>query len=472
MTAAATPLWDAAEAAAATGGSSTAPWAASGVSIDSRSLAAGELFVALHGLNRDGHDFAAAAFARGAAAALVDRPVEGLPDPAPLLVVDDTLAALARLGAAARRRSAARVAAVTGSVGKTGTKEALRLALAGYGETAASAGSLNNHWGVPLSLARLSRTARWAVFELGMNHPGEIRPLARLVRPHVAVVTTIEAAHLGFFPSLDAIADAKAEIFEGLEEGGVAVLNRDNPYFDRLAATAREAGAGDIIGFGADPRATVRLLECATGAEGSTVTAALAGMRLRYRLRIAGRHWIMNSLAVLAALLALGLDPRPGAAALAAVEAPPGRGRRHRLPWCGGVLTVIDESYNASPAAVRAALAVLADTPPGPGGRRLAVLGDMLELGEESARLHRELAAPIAAARIDRVFLVGRAIKALHEALPGSSRGGLWEDADTAIPALLRLLQPGDVVSVKGSYAVGLGRVVERLCARSAEPET
>ncbi|HEV2303521.1 MAG TPA: UDP-N-acetylmuramoyl-tripeptide--D-alanyl-D-alanine ligase, partial [Stellaceae bacterium] len=351
-------LWDAAEAAAATGGRNTAPWTAGGVSIDSRSLAAGELFVALRGPNHDGHDFAAVAFARGAAAALVDRPVAGLPERAPLLRVADTLAALARLGAAGRRRSAARVVAVTGSVGKTGTKEALRLALSAYGETSAAAGSLNNHWGVPLSLARLSKSARWAVFELGMNHPGEIRALTRLVRPHVALVTTIEPAHLGFFPSLEAIADAKGEIFEGLEPGGVAVLNRDNPYYERLAATARAAGAGEVIDFGADRRAAVRLLDCTSGPDGSTVAAALGSLTLSYRLPVPGRHWVMNSLAVLAALAALGLDPRPGAQALAALAALPGRGRRCRLPWRGGTLTLIDESYNASPAAVRAALAV------------------------------------------------------------------------------------------------------------------
>jgi UDP-N-acetylmuramoyl-tripeptide--D-alanyl-D-alanine ligase len=469
---AAPPLWQAAEAAAATGGRNTASWTASGVSIDSRSLAAGELFVALRGPNHDGHDFAAAAFARGAAAALVDRPVAGLAEPAPLLEVDDTLAALARLGAAGRRRSAARVVAVTGSVGKTGTKEALRLALAAYGDSFASAGSLNNHWGVPLSLARLPQSARWAVFELGMNHPGEIAALTRLVRPHAALVTTIEPAHLGYFPSLEAIADAKAEIFEGLEAGGAAILNRDNPYFERLAAKARAAGAGRVIGFGADPHAEVRLLDCSTGPDGSTVAAAFAGGELRYRLAVPGRHWVQNSLAVLGALLGLGLDPRPGAQALARLEALPGRGRRRLLPWRGGALTLIDESYNASPASVRAALAVLADTRPGPGGRRLAVLGDMLELGEESARLHRELAAPLADAGIDRVLLIGRAVKALHEVLPDPVRGGLWDDADAAMPSLLRLLQPGDVVTVKGSYGVGLARVVERLCARSAEPET
>ena len=467
-----TALWDAAEAAAATGGRNTAPWRACGVSIDSRNIAAGELFVALRGPNHDGHAFAAAAFARGAAAALVDRPVGGLPEGAPLIEVEDTLAALGGLGAAGRARSAARILAVTGSVGKTGTKEALRLALSAYGETAASAGSLNNHWGVPLSLARLSKSARWGVFELGMNHPGEIRSLTRLVRPDLALVTTIEAAHLGFFDSLDAIADAKAEIFEGLQPGGAAVLNRDNSYYERLAAKAREAGARQILGFGADPGAEVRLLDCTCGPDGSSVTAGLAGRELRYRLAAAGRHWVMNSLAVLAALLALGLDPRPGAEALATLEALPGRGRRHALPWRGGILMLIDESYNASPVSVRAALAVLAETPPRDGGRRLAVLGDMLELGKESARLHRSLAEPIAAATVDRVFLIGSAVKDLQEALPERLRGGLWPDADAAMPFLLRLLQPGDVVSVKGSYGVGLARVVERLRARSAEPES
>ncbi|TMJ54642.1 MAG: UDP-N-acetylmuramoylalanyl-D-glutamyl-2, 6-diaminopimelate--D-alanyl-D-alanine ligase, partial [Alphaproteobacteria bacterium] len=297
-----TPLWTAQDAAVATGGLSASDWAATGVSIDTRSLSAGDLFVALRGPNHDGHDFVAAALARGAAAAVVDRDIPDLPMAAPLLRIADTLAGLAALGAAARGRSSARVIAVTGSVGKTGTKEALRLALAACGPTFASAGGLNNHWGAPLSLARTPPAAAYGIFELGMNHPGEIGVLTRVVRPHVAVITTVEPAHLGFFPSLEAVADAKAEIFLGLEPGGIAVLNRDNRHFDRLSAAAMRAGAAEIIGFGTYREATVRLVDCVLGPRSSTIEAALPGAVLRFALPLPGRHWAMNSLAVLAAV--------------------------------------------------------------------------------------------------------------------------------------------------------------------------
>jgi UDP-N-acetylmuramoyl-tripeptide--D-alanyl-D-alanine ligase len=395
-----------------------------------------------------------------------------LPMAAPLLRVADTLAGLAALGVAARQRTSARVIAVTGSVGKTGTKEALLLGLAACGPTFASAGGLNNHWGAPLSLARMPPDAVYGIFELGMNHPGEITVLTRLARPHVAVITTVEPAHLGFFPSLEAIADAKGEIFLGLEPGGVAVLNRDNPYFERLSTAAIRGGAAEIIGFGTHPEATVRLLDCTLGPHGSTIEAALPGAVLRFALPVPGRHWVMNSLAVLAAAGAAGADPHRAAEALAELKALSGRGRRSDLSWPGGRLTLIDESYNASPAAVDAALAVLGATPPADNGRRVAVLGDMLELGTVSERLHRELAKPLSAAKVDRVFLVGQAVEALYDALPGAKRGGLWPTADAAIPELLRFLRAGDVVMVKGSRGVGLGRIVDRLRAESARPET
>jgi UDP-N-acetylmuramoyl-tripeptide--D-alanyl-D-alanine ligase len=465
------PLWMAAEAAAATGGRANAEWSASGVSIDSRSLAPGDLFVALRGPTHDGHDFAAAALARGAAAAMIDRDVAGLPEGSALLRVGDTLAGLAALGAAARRRSRARIVAVTGSVGKTGTKELLRLALSACGPTVASAGSLNNHWGVPLSLARMPVDTAYGVFELGMNHAGEIAALTRLVRPHVALITTVEPAHLGFFPSLEAIADAKAEIFEGLEPGGIAVLNRDNRHYARLAAAAERAGAEKIIDFSSHGRAAARLVECLAGPDGSEAVAALGERVLRFRLPVAGRHWVVNALAALAAAFAAGADPERAAAAFADFAIPPGRGQRIALPWKGGPLTLYDESYNASPASMHAALAVLAATEPASGGRRIVVLGDMLELGEAAPALHRELKEPLLSARIDRAFLVGTEMAALDAVLPHALRGGLWRSADEAIPALIRFLQPGDVVTVKGSYGVRTGRIVEALRARSTEPE-
>jgi UDP-N-acetylmuramoyl-tripeptide--D-alanyl-D-alanine ligase len=465
------PLWTAADATGATGGLSATDWSAVGVSIDSRSLDEGDLFVALHGPLHDGHDFVAAALQRGAAAAMIDREIPGLPTGAPLLRVADTLIALQALGAAARNRSCARIIAITGSVGKTGTKEALRHALAVSGVTYASAGGLNNHWGAPLALARMPPDATFGVFELGMNHPGEIAALTRLVRPHIALITTVEAAHLGFFPSVEAIAEAKAEIFLGLEPGGTAILNRDNPHYLRLASVAKYAGAGEVIGFGAHPDASIRLIDCVLDPCGSSVEAALPGRTVRFRLSIPGRHWVTNSLAVLAAAAAAGADVRHAAEALSRFAALPGRGQRYDLPWRGGTLTLIDESYNASPAAMRAALSVLASMQPGLGGRRVAVLGDMLELGDASERFHRDLAAPLAASRIDRVFLVGEAMAALHAVLPKNVRGGLWHSAEEAVPALIRFLGPGDVVTVKGSRAVRVSHIVEALRAQGAGGE-
>jgi UDP-N-acetylmuramoyl-tripeptide--D-alanyl-D-alanine ligase len=464
------PLWTAQDAAAATGGSSIRNWAAKGISIDTRSLSTGDLFVSLRGPNHDGHNFVGAAFERGAVAAMVDRDIPDLPM-VPLLRVTDTFAGLVALGAAARKRSDAQVLAVTGSVGKTGTKEALRIALAVSGPTFASAGSLNNHWGVPLSLARMPPNTAYGIFELGMNHPGEIAGLARLVRPHVAVITTVEPAHLGFFPSVEAIADAKAEIFLGLETGGVAVLNRDSQYYARLATAAMRSGAAEVVGFGTHPEATVRLLNCVLEPHSSVIDVSLPDSTLRCRLPVPGRHWVMNVLAVLAAVRVAGADLRRSAEALNGLEELPGRGRRYELPWRGGTLTLIDESYNASPAAMCAALRVLAAIPPATGARRVAVLGDMLELGEATERLHRELAVPLARAGIDRVFLVGKAVAALYEALPKPNRGGLWPATDDAIDALLRFLRAGDVVTVKGSRGIGLGRIVERLRAEAARRE-
>ena len=464
------PLWTAGDAAAATGGSSIGSWAATGVSIDSRTLAPGDLFIALRGPNHDGHDFIGAAFERGAAAAMVDREIPYL-TAAPLLQVADTLAGLASFGAAGRNRSGARILAITGSVGKTSTKEALRLGLTACNPTFASAGGLNNHWGAPLSLARMPPDAAYGIFELGMNHAGEIAALTRLVRPHIAVITTIEPAHLGFFPSVEAIADAKAEIFGGLEPGGVAVLNRDNPHFARLAAAGR-AAAAEVVSFGTHPEATVRLLDYILEARGSIFDVALPDLTLRCHLPAPGRHWVMNAVAVLAAVIAAGADPRRAAEALAGLEELPGRGRRYELSWQGGTLTLIDESYNANPAAMRAALAVFGAMSPAVGARRVAVLGDMLELGEATERLHRELAEPLAGAKVDRVFLVGRAVAALYDVLPDPSRGGLWPTTDEAIPELLRFLRAGDVVMVKGSRGIGLGFIVERLRAESARTET
>ncbi|MGH6989178.1 MAG: UDP-N-acetylmuramoylalanyl-D-glutamyl-2,6-diaminopimelate--D-alanyl-D-alanine ligase [Stellaceae bacterium] len=466
-----TALWTRDEAAAATGGRATGAFAATGVSIDTRTLEPGDLFIALEGPRVDGHNFVKDAFAQGACAAMVHRrSPDGDDNELPLLIVPDTMAALGGLGAAARKRSGARVVAVTGSVGKTGTKAALGAALGRLGTTHASRGNLNNQWGVPLSLARLPPAAHFAVFELGMNHAGEIAALSRLVRPDVAVITTIEPAHLGFFPSIDAIADAKAEIFLGMAPGGAAILNRDNAWFARLAAAARAAGLERILGFGSDSEAAIRLVDCHLHATASAVTASVEGRLIDYCLAQPGRHWVMNSLAVLGAVEALGGDVDAAAVAFATLAPMAGRGRRHRIALAGGCAELIDDSYNASPASIRAMLEVLAAAKPEPGGRRIAVLGDMLELGPRSAELHAALAAPIADAGIDLVFTVGAEMAPLDAALPAHRRGGHWRDAVAVADALVARLRPGDVVAVKGSHGLRLDRVVDRLVAASAVP--
>ena len=388
-----TPLWTSTEAAQATGGNATGGWEANGVSIDSRTAERGDLFVAIEGPEKDGHAYVGAALAAGAAAAVVHRRPDGIGADAPLLLVEDTLAALTALGRRGRERGAARVVAVTGSVGKTGTKEALRHALAAQGATSASAASYNNLWGVPLSLARMPPGSAFGAFEVGMNHAGEIAPLARLIRPHVAIVTNVEAAHLAFFPSLEAIADAKAEIFEGVEPGGTCVLNRDNLFFDRLRASAARRPDIRIVSFGlSDADATAR--EVSLDADGSDVAADIRGRRIDYRIALPGRHWVLNSLAVLAAVEALGADAAEAAESLRTLAPLEGRGKTHSVACPGGTFTLIDESYNANPASMRAAIETLGRTSPRGRGRRIAILGPMRELGDESLALHEALAAP------------------------------------------------------------------------------
>lgn len=396
---------------------------------------------------------------------MVHRRPPGSDNELPLLIVDDTMAALGDLGAAARKRSGAQIVAITGSVGKTGTKDALRQALEPLGATHASAGSLNNHWGVPLSLARLPKDARFGVFELGMNHAGEIAALSRLVRPEVALVTTIEPVHLGFFPSVAAIADAKAEIFFGMEPHGIAVLNRDNEWFDRLETIARAVGLERIVGFGADRDATIRLIDCDLEATASAVTVAIEGETIDYCVAMPGRHWVMNSLGVLGAVYALDGDVVAAASAFARMKPMDGRGRRHRIGVKDGQAELIDESYNASPASVGAAIAVLGASKPGPAGRRIAVLGDMLELGDRAAELHAALLEPLRGAAIDLVFTVGDRMMALDRVLPKKMRGGHDATAAAMAERLVALLRAGDVVSVKGSHGIGMNQIVTRLTA-------
>ena len=405
-----TPLWSVEAMAAAMGAERAGPLPTGvpGISIDSRTLQRGEAFFAITGDSRDGHDFVRAALDRGAGLAVVaaDRRGRFVKD-APLLLVPDVLAGLRELARAARVRSEAKIVAITGSVGKTGTKDALRLALAKDGATHVSVASYNNHWGVPLSLARCPASARYAVFEIGMNHAGEIEPLARLVRPHVAIITAIEPVHLEFFGSLEAIADAKAEIFLGVERGGAAILNADNAQLARLERRAREAGIERIVGFGESPRAEARLMKCALQSDSSTVQARILGADVTYKLGAPGRHLVLNSLAVLAAAALLGADLALAALALGELRAASGRGARIALEAPGGTVLLIDESYNANPASMRAALALLANAEIGPPGRRIAVLGDMLELGPAGADLHRQLADEIVPHGLDLVFCCG-----------------------------------------------------------------
>ncbi len=456
------PLWTAATAARATGARRSDVWQADHVSIDSRTTAPGDLFVAIEGPQNDGHAFVSRAMAAGAVAAVVHRRPPGLGAGAPLLEVDDTLAALGALGAAARERTSARIAAVTGSVGKTGTKAALGHVLGGQALTAASAASYNNQWGVPLSLARMPRGARFGVFEIGMNRPGEIAPLSRLVRPHVAVITNVETAHTAFFDSLAGVADAKAEIFEGLETGGTCVLNRDNPFFERLrAAASQRRPDAEIVSFGVadtDYRARSIALE----ADGSTVEADLAGRRITFRVALPGRHWALNALAILAVADALGADVHRAAAALADLPALDGRGRSHVLAWGGGQFTLIDDSYNANPASVRAAIETLGRTPPATGGRRIAVLGPMRELGPDSDALHAGLAGPLIDNGIDLVHAAGEMRLALDR-LPRAMRGLAADSGHALAGPVASTIGAGDVVMVKGSNASRMGAVVEHL---------
>nr|WP_280949703.1 UDP-N-acetylmuramoylalanyl-D-glutamyl-2,6-diaminopimelate--D-alanyl-D-alanine ligase [Mongoliimonas terrestris] len=439
-----------------------------GVSIDSRTVEPGDAFFAIAGDRFDGHDFVEEALRRGAAVAVVsdERALTYPTEAVPLLVVDDVLDGLRRLAAAARARSDARIVAVTGSVGKTSTKEALRFALGADGPVHASVASFNNHWGVPLTLSRLSRTARYGVFEIGMNHAGEITPLTRLVRPHVAIVTTVAAVHLEHFDTVEGIARAKAEIVEGLEPGGTAVLNRDNPHFPLIEAAARAHGAA-VIGFGADAAAEARLIKCMLHEVCSTVTADILGEEITYKIGAPGRHLVDNSLAVLAAAKLVGADLVRAGLALQRLEQPKGRGKRHRLRTAGGTAVLIDESYNANPTSVAAAVALLGQTSLGTLGRRIAVLGDMLELGPEGPDLHAGLLGALTEAKVDKAYLCGPLMKSLWQALPRGMRGAYAETSAGLEATLLDDVRTGDAVMIKGSFGSRMGPLVDALIKRN-----
>jgi UDP-N-acetylmuramoyl-tripeptide--D-alanyl-D-alanine ligase len=454
-------LWTSAEIAAATGGTASAEFDAGAVAFDSREVGPGALFVALSGETTDGHNFLDQAFASGAAGAIVSSAT-----PHPHILVGDTMVALENLARAGRKRMAGVVIGVTGSVGKTGTKEALFECLdrMAPGFAHRSVKSYNNHTGVPLSLARMPRDAKFGVFEMGMNHAGELLALTHMVRPHIALVTTIAPAHTEFFASEAAIADAKGEIFQGLEPGGTAIVPFDSPHRDRLIAAA-EGHAARIVTFGLGEGADVRALEIVPGQAGGTYVTAQIGpdRTLGFTLSQPGDHWVANAMAVLAAINAAGGDLEQAGLALAEMGGLAGRGARFKASVSGGEALVIDESYNANPASMRATLAVLAATP---AARRLAVLGEMRELGDQSADFHAGLAGPIRDANVEALLLVGEGMAPLARALEGQVDLVHVPDAATARERIETMLRPGDVVLIKGSNGVGLSRVVAALAGR------
>lgn len=461
-----TVLWTSDEVAAALSPISiTAPFEASGVTFDSRAVGKGDIFFALEGETTDGHGFVADALARGAAAAVVSRDVEGARGT--LIRVPDTMKALVDLGHAARARSRARIASVTGSVGKTSTKDALRAMLSAQAPTSASVASYNNHVGVPISLARLPREARYGVFEIGMNHPGEIEPLARQVAAHVGVVTNVGPVHIGHMGSEEAIADEKGCLFAGMADDAVAVLNRDNRHFARLAEKARSFGVARIVSFGRDDAADARLVTANLHDSGSDLVALIHGRRIEYRLGAAGEHWALNSVGALAVVEALGADIVQAAASLAEVKASPGRGARRVLTFGTGTIELLDESYNGNPVSMRAMLSVLSRTVPKAGGRRMLALGDMRELGEGADALHADLAEAVAASGATQVFLCGPHMQALWQRLAPAQRGVHRPDSAALAGEFAAALRAGDVVAVKGSLGSKMKIVVDAIVAAS-----
>ena len=461
-------LWTAEALAAAMDGRpfGNQPVGATGISIDSRTLQPGDAFFAIKGENFDGHDFATAAIKAGASVLIVAEsklPALGRLT-APMIVVPDVLAALEATGVAARARTAARVIAVTGSVGKTTTKEILRKALGTCGTVHASDKSFNNHWGVPLTLARMPQDCDFAVFEIGMNHPGEIRQLVKFVRPHIAMITAIAPAHLGYFNSLEEIALAKAEIVEGIVPGGHVLLNRDDKQWKLLDTTAREAGIQNVWSFGENGRSTFRLTGYESQVEGSLISMRMARQELTFEVGAPGRHIAQNVLAAMGAVYLAGADVNKASAALSLFQAEKGRGRRTVLQHPhGGEVVLIDESYNANPASVEAALELLGAATLPQGGRRIAVLGDMLELGEHSQKLHKALAPAVAAAHTDILLTAGTGMKALSDVAPDGVAAAHRENADALIPLLLETVEPGDVIMIKSSNSMGFSRLVDAL---------
>lgn len=466
-----TPLWTSRDAVAATGGDCDCDWEASGVSIDTRSIEPGDLFVALSD-QRDGHEFVAQALEKGAAGALVSRVPDGVAPDAPLLIVPDVLEGLENLARARRAACRARIIAVTGSVGKTSTKDMLQIILAGQGRTHAAEKSYNNQWGVPLTLVRMPLDAEFAVFEIGMNHPGEIAPLAAMVRPHVALVTNVAAVHLEAFADVAAIAREKSAIFDGLENGGKAIINSDLDQTEILREAAR-AKSAKLVQFGAGTSANLRLVDTQLTRDATIINAEFDDAPLLVKIAAPGRHFAMNALAALAGAQALGADLAIAALDLGKWQPPAGRGTRETVMLDVVhdhlTITLINDAFNANPLSMAAALDVLAASDPGQRanghatGRRIAILGDMLELGSDEKQLHRDIANLAAMADIELVHCVGPLMAELHKSLPETKRGLWLQTADEMTAAVAGLLHAGDVVLVKGSKGIWVSRVVDAI---------
>jgi UDP-N-acetylmuramoyl-tripeptide--D-alanyl-D-alanine ligase len=459
-------LWTAKDAAKATDGKAPSDWSAGGVSIDSRTVQKGDLFFAIKGENGDGHAYVADAIKKGAVAAVVSQKIDGVSDDK-LLIVEDTFKALQDLGRASRARTGAKIIGITGSVGKTGTKEFLAAAFGVLGQTHASIKSYNNHWGVPLTLSAMHAGCDYGIFEMGMNNPGEITPLSQMVKPDIAIITTIAPVHVGNFEKgMEGIAFAKAEILDGMQAGGKIILNHDNEWFDFLRDVALKKGI-EVFSFGEHKNADARLEDCIEAANGTRITAKIGDEKVEYTLQIAGRHIAVNSLSALMAVKLAGGNLKKAVKALSRLEPIIGRGKRELLDIGdkNNPVTLIDESYNANPAAMRAAFKVLALIDPGRGGRRIAVLGDMLELGADGARHHAELALPLKAANVDLVYTCGKLMKNLHDALPANQRGVHKDTSADLAQIVPDVLVPGDVLMVKGSLGSKMGSIVEALRA-------
>ncbi|WP_375611991.1 MULTISPECIES: UDP-N-acetylmuramoyl-tripeptide--D-alanyl-D-alanine ligase [unclassified Bartonella] len=466
-----TALWDKQALVAAVNGvvMGSLPETFSGVSIDSRTLAEGDVFFCIKGHHLDGHDFAAQAYERGAGVLIVaeHRLRDMKKISAPLIVVPDVLHALEQLAQAARKRSRAKIIAVTGSVGKTTTKEALKQALATAGNVHANLASLNNCWGVPLTLARMPVESDYGIFEIGMNHRDEIRPLVKLVCPHVALITHICAGHMGFFKDLEEIAKAKAEIFEGLDEEGIAILNADSDFFSYLVQKAKKCGVKKILSFGETKDADYQAHDIRLLTDSSSMIVRMGGRDREVQIGAPGRHIVQNSLGVIAACDAMGVELEPVFLSFRHFSSQKGRGVRYRLSLSnGGEFYLIDESYNANPASMRAALELLATGPVGKGGRRIAILGDMLELGEYSEKLHRDLIKPIRLSGANPVFLFGEAMKSLVSDLSAGVKVHYAENIEKILSLLLAEISSGDLLMVKSSNSLCSSNIVTALLDR------